>query len=158
MITSASLEVALKKIFFDTSGDCRFVVPIRGGFFVPTIDRSQGHESTWIGYRILEIDPRTRLVKTSNNVSKQVRIAFRITAMGPLAETYITSTLLWEDRMDVKTEFEDKQAAQIMYERRRIYTQPVQQEGLADDMLWVTDMHAMSFIEQTLTTIPWFVN
>lgn len=157
MITSSSLETALRQIFFgEETGYYKYVVPIRGGFFAPTVNReANDHVSTWIGYRILSMDPRTRLIKSPEDVLKQIRVDFRITALGPNAEEFIQSTLLWEDRADVQTLFENMEA-QIMYDRRYVYTRPLAQEGLGDDLLWVTDMHAMTFIRQKVTTIPWF--
>lgn len=157
MITSASLRTALEKIFFGTdTTKYKYIVPIKGGFFVPGITDPEDHTSTWIGYRILTLDPRTRMVKQVGSVSKQIRVDFRMVAMGPAAEEFISSTMLWEDRFDVKEEFEAVQQASIMYDRRRVYTYPIQQEGFADDLLWVTDMHAMSFIEKSVTAGPWF--
>jgi hypothetical protein len=157
LITSTSLRIALEKIFFGTdTTKYKYLVPIKGGFFVPQITDPTDDTSTWLGYRLLEIYPRTQMYKTAGEVSKQVRINFRIVGMGPGAEEFISSTLLWENRTDVKTAFETEQDAQIMYDRRRVYTYPVQQEGFADDLLWVTDMHAMSALKKELTTVPWF--
>ena len=157
MITHESLRLALEKIFFaEDTTKYKYIVPIKGGFFVPSITDPSDPTSTWLGYRILEMYPRTHMIKIPGEVSKQVRIDFRLVAMGPAAEEFITSTLLWENRVDVKTAFESDQDAQIMYDRRRVYTHPVQQEGFADDLLWVTDMHAMSAIKREFTTTSWF--
>ena len=157
MITSASLRVALEKMFFGTdTTKYKYIVPIRGGFFVPSITNQGDHNSTWIGYRILEMFPRTQLIKQVGEVSKQIRVNFRVVGMGPNAEEFLTSTLLWDNRTDIKEAFEKDQDAQLMYDNRRIYTHPIQQEGLADELLWVTDMHAMTSIKQEFTTQKWF--
>ena len=157
MITSASLRVAVEKIFFGTeTAKYKYIVPIRGGFFVPTVTDPNDPVSTWLGYRILNIIPKTRMVKQAGEVSKNIQVDFRIVGMGPQAEEFITSTLLWDDRLDVREAFEKDQEAQLMYDIRRIYTHPVQQEGFSDDLLWVTDMHAMTFIKKDVVTSPWF--
>lgn len=96
------------------------------------------------------------MVKQPGEVSKQIRVNFRVVGMGPNAEEFLTSTLLWDNRTDIKEAFEKDQDAQLMYDNRRIYTHPVQQEGLADELLWVTDMHAMTNIKQEFTTQKWF--
>lgn len=157
MITSTSLKTALDTIFFglDTT-KYKYIVPIKGGFFVPSITDPDDPTSTWVGYRILDITPRTRAIREPESFSKQVKVDVRIVAMGPNAEEFITSTLLWEDRLDVQDAFEVKQEAQVMYDQRRIYTKPVQQEGLADDLLWVTDIHVMTFMKKEVTASPWF--
>lgn len=157
MITESSLRKALEKVFFGVeTTKYKYIVPIKGGFFVPQVVDKNDHNSTWIGYRILDLNSRTHLVKQVGVVSKQIRIDFRIVGMGPNAEEFLTSTLLWENRVDVKEAFEADQDAQIMYDNRRVYTHPVQQEGLADDLLWVTDIHAMTNIKQEFTTSRWF--
>lgn len=158
MITSGSLKIALQKIFFgDDETKYKYIVPIKGGFFVPTISDPSDHNSTWVGYRVLEMYPRTHMYRPSQaEVVKQMQVDFRIVSLGPNAEEFISSTLLWENRVDVKDAFEKGQDAQIMYNRRRVYTRPIHQDGLADDLLWVTDMNAMTGIKQDLTTVPWF--
>ncbi len=157
MITSASLKAGLNTIFFgaDTT-KYKYIVPIRGGFFTPAALDKSDHVSTWIGYRILEITPRARAYKNVGEINEVVRVDFRITGLGPGSEEFITSTLLWENRVDVKDVFEGQQEAQVMYDRRRVYTHPIEQEGFGDDMLWVTDMHAMTYLKRELTTQPWF--
>ena len=156
MITASSLKTALDTVFFGADATkYKYIVPIKGGFFIPAIADPDDHTSTWIGYRLLEINPRVHALRTPEEFIKHVRVDFRLVSMGPNAEEFITSTLLWEDRLDVKDAFEVVQGAQVMYDQRRIYTKPVQQEGFSDDLVWVTDMHAMTSIRQEIPQSRW---
>ena len=157
MITEKSLRAACEKIFFGSdAAKYKYIVPIRGGFFVPQVTDPSDHVSTWLGYRILDMFPRTHMMKLPGEVSKNIRVNFRIVGMGPNAEEFLASTLLWENRVDVKEAFEKDQDAQIMYDNRRVYTHPIQQEGLGDGLVWVADMHAMTTIKREFTTTAWF--
>jgi hypothetical protein len=153
MLDMNSLRFTLNQLFFEGKEDTlKYVIPMQGNWFVPVDE----HIATWIGYSILEHVPITRafVSGTGNEYSKNVRSLIRIGFVGPQAETFATSTLFWDDRLDVKREFE-KLESQINYMKRRVYTRIYKQDGLNDALCWNVDLTVQSFFKAEAHWKPW---
>lgn len=151
MLDSKILRDILKQIY---QIDDKYLVPLSQGWFVPTLPEEET-VGTWIGYRVLAIEPYTRGYTTSEDfVTIPVKMTFRISFVGPQAEDFAYQTMLWDLRTDIQELF-DKQEAQINYEAREIFTYPLKNKGFNDMLCWVVDFHAQTFYKVNANHIPW---
>lgn len=150
MIDSDSLRLVLKDIF---GIDDKHLVPISTDWFIPTVD-PEDKTSSWIGYRILDKKPYARAWQGGVVMNKPLKIHFRLTFMGPQAESLSDQTLLWEDRDDVREAFE-KYQAQINYQDRTSFSYPVRSGGFNDELAWVVDMSLQTSYEVNTNQMPW---
>ena len=132
----------------------KYLVPISTNWFLPTTD-PQDKVHTWIGYRILNKKPYVRAAQRGREMSKDIKVGFRLTFVGPQAEELADQTLLWEDREDVTEAFE-RHVAQINYTDRTSFSYPVRNGGYNDDMAWIVDMSAQTSYTVDTKQVPWF--
>lgn len=151
MLNAKILREALKEIY---GVDDKYLVPISTNWFLPTTD-PEDKVHTWIGYRILNKKPYVRAAQQGRDMTKQIRVSFRLTFVGPQAEEFADQTLLWEDRTDVTEAFE-KSLSQINYVDRTSFTYPVRNGGYNDDMAWIVDMSAQTSYIVDTKQVPWF--
>lgn len=150
MLNSSTLRDILKEIF---GIDDAHLVPINTDWFVPTIDPGD-KVSSWIGYRIQSKKPYVRAYQAGTYMEKPIRVNFRLTFMGPQAESLADQVLLWEDRWDVQEAF-DKRKAQINYVDRTCFTYPIRNGGFNDEICWIVDMTAQTSYEADTKQTPW---
>lgn len=150
MIDSDSLRLVLKDIF---GIDDDHLVPISTDWFIPTVN-PEDKTSSWIGYRILDKKPYARAWQGGVIMNKPLKIHFRLTFMGPQAESLSDQTLLWEDRDDVREAFE-KYQAQINYQERTSFSYPVRNGGFNDELAWIVDMSLQTSYEVNTNQMPW---
>lgn len=151
MLNASSLRSILKDIY---GVEDKYLVPISTNWFIPTID-PEDKIGTWIGYRILRKKPVLRAYQSGRNMVKSIKVSFRISFVGPDAETLADQVLLWEDRTDV-TEAFAKQQAEVNYTDRTSFTYPVRNGGFNDSMAWIVDLTAQTFYEVDTKQNPWF--
>lgn len=151
MLDAKTLRETLKEIY---GVDDKYLVPISTNWFLPTTD-PEDKVHTWIGYRILSKKPYVRASQQGRDMTKQIRVSFRLTFVGPQAEAFADQTLLWEDRTDVTIAFE-KSLSQINYVDRTEFTYPVRNGGYNDDMAWIVDMSAQTSYIVDTKQVPWF--
>jgi len=151
LLNAKILREALKEIY---GVDDKYLVPISTNWFLPTTD-PEDKVHTWIGYRILNKKPYVRAAQQGRDMTKQIRVSFRLTFVGPQAEEFADQTLLWEDRTDVTEAFE-KSLSQINYVDRTSFTYPVRNGGYNDDMAWIVDMSAQTSYIVDTKQVPWF--
>ena len=151
MLDAKILRDTLKEIF---GIEDRYLVPISTNWFLPTVD-PEDKVHTWIGYRILSKKPYVRAVQYGSDMTKPVKVSFRLTFVGPQAEELADQILLWEDRTDVIKAFEKSQS-QINYTDRTSFTYPVRNGGYNDDMAWIVDMSAQTSYIVDTKQVPWF--
>lgn len=156
MVTSDQLRTALWEIFFDKRPECEhLVVPLQGNWVLPTVTNADA-STTWIGFTILNHRRRTQPIQKQSIVSVKVQTHFRVVFVGPQAEEWANSTLLWDVRGDVQDEFEKKgMLAQLQNDNRLLYTKVYEQEGPNSTTAWVLDMGAMSFYAVDTHQKPW---
>lgn len=151
MLKASTLKEILKEIY---GIDEKYIVPISTNWFLPTTDPGD-KVHTWIGYRILNKKPHIRAYQMGVDMTKNIKVHFRLTFVGPQAEDLADQTLLWEDRTDVAEVFE-KHEAQINYEDRTSFTYPVRNGGYNDDMAWIVDISAQTSYKVDTKQVPWF--
>lgn len=151
MLNAKILRETLKAIY---GIEDKYLVPISTNWFLPTTDPDD-KVHTWIGYRILSKKPYVRAAQHGRDMTKQLKVTFRLTFVGPQAEELADQTLLWEDREDVTVEFE-KSSTQLNYIDRTAFTYPVRNSGYNDDMAWIVDMPAQTSYIVDTKQVPWF--
>lgn len=151
MLDAEILRSTLKEIF---GIDDKYLVPISTNWFIPTTD-AEDKVHTWIGYRILSKRPYVRAAQYGKDMTKPIKVDFRITFVGPQAERLADQVLLWEDRTDVTQAFE-KSLSQINYVDRVSFTYPVRNGGYNDGMAWIVDMSAQTSYIVDTKQVPWF--
>ena len=151
MLDAQILRSTLKEIF---GIDDKYLVPISTNWFLPTTDPDD-KTNTWIGYRILSKKPYVRAAQYGTDMTKPIKVNFRLTFVGPLAEKYADQVLLWEDRTDVTIAFEKSQS-QINYTDRTSFTYPVRNGGYNDEMAWIVDLSAQTSYMVDTKQVPWF--
>lgn len=146
MLNTKKLKSVLKEIF---GVDDKYLVPLDEGWYVPTYDKTD-KVGTWIGYRIMTKKPNVRTFTGHNSSGptkiKSIKVTFRISFIGPQAEELCDQTLMWDDRQDVKTAFE-QQDTQLNYVDRQVFSYPVKNGGLNDNLCWCVDFPAQTFYE-----------
>lgn len=151
MLNSKSLRAVLKEIF---GIEDRYLVSLDEGGYVPTYNPTD-KVGTWIGYRILSKTPNvrtfTRSVSDGVVKTRSIKVVFRISFIGPQAEDLIDQTLLWDDREDVQAAF-SKACAQVNYNDRQLFSYPVKNGGLNDNLCWCVDLSSQTFYE---TRVKW---
>lgn len=150
MIDAPSLRAALKSIY---GIEDKYLVPLDEGWYVPTYD-PEDKVGSWIGYRILSKRPVLRSYKSAGTWVRSVKVAFRVSFVGPQAEVLADQTLLWEDRKDVREAFAAMNA-QINYEKRVQFSFPVKNGGLNDNLCWCVDFAAQTFYEKNVVYEKW---
>ena len=151
MLDAEILRSTLKEIF---GIDDKYLVPISMNWFIPTTD-AEDKVHTWIGYRILSKRPYVRAAQYGKDMTKPIKVDFRLTFVGPRAERLADQVLLWEDRTDVIQAFE-KSLSQINYVDRVSFTYPVRNGGYNDGMAWIVDMSAQTSYTVDTKQVPWF--
>lgn len=151
MLNAKNLRTTLKEIF---GIDDKYLVPISTNWFLPTTD-PEDKVGTWIGYRIISKKPHVRAWQAGRDMTKSIKVRFRLTFVGPQAEELADQTLLWEDRTDVAEAFE-KTLSQINYVDRDAFTYPVRNGGYNDEMAWIVDMSAQTSYIVDTKQVPWF--
>lgn len=151
MLDAEILRSTLKEIF---GIDDKYLVPISTNWFIPTTD-AEDKVHTWIGYRILSKRPYVRAAQYGKDMTKPIKVDFRLTFVGPRAERLADQVLLWEDRTDVTQAFE-KSLSQINYVDRVSFTYPVRNGGYNDGMAWIVDMSAQTSYTVDTKQVPWF--
>jgi hypothetical protein len=154
-----TLRDSLEETLLDKSSDDferlkKFLVPLQGNWFVPTIDKSS-NIATWCGFIIMGTHPTQRATQRGAIVQKNVKTRFRLSFVGPQAEDFANQTLLWDERDDVKQSFTRNCAALLCYDDRSIYTKIFEQEGQNATLCWIVDMAAMSHYALDTHQIPW---
>lgn len=150
MFDTTILRSILKEIY---GVDDKYLVPLNNGWFVPTVDPNE-KVGTWIGYRINSYTPYTRAYQAGLYYTKPIKVKFRISFVGPEAETLVQQTLLWEDRKDV-TDALEKYQLQINYDSREIYSYPIRNAGFNDMLCWIVDFSAQTSYEVDTKQKPW---
>ena len=151
MLNAKILRATLKEIF---GIEDKYLVPISTNWFLPTTD-PEDKVNTWIGYRIINKKPYVRAAQYGRDMVKPIKVTFRITFVGPLAEELADQVLLWEDRTDVTEAFEKSQT-QINYTDRTSFTYPVRNGGYNDDLAWIVDLSAQTSYSVDTKQVPWF--
>ncbi len=151
MLNAKILRETLKEIF---GIDDKYLVPISTNWFLPTTDPAD-KVNTWIGYRIISKKPYARAYQANSDMTKPVKVTFRITFVGPKAEELADQVLLWEDRTDVQVAFE-KHSSQINYVDRTSFTYPVRNGGYNDELAWIVDLSAQTSYNVDTKQVPWF--
>lgn len=151
MLNTEALRATLKEIY---GIEDKYLVPISTNWFLPTTDPND-KVHTWIGYRILNKKPYVRAMQQGRDMTKPIKVSFRLTFVGPQAEEFADQTLLWEDRTDVINAFE-RTESQINYTDRTAFTYPVRNGGYNDDMAWIVDMSAQTSYTVDTKQVPWF--
>lgn len=151
MLNTKALKATLKEIY---GIEDKYLVPISTNWFLPTTDPND-KVHTWIGYRILNKKPYVRAMQQGRDMTKPIKVSFRLTFVGPQAEEFADQTLLWEDRTDVINAFE-RTESQINYTDRTAFTYPVRNGGYNDDMAWIVDMSAQTSYTVDTKQVPWF--
>lgn len=151
MLNTETLRDTLKEIY---GVEDKYLVPISTNWFLPTTDPND-KVHTWIGYRILNKKPYVRAMQQGRDMTKPIKVSFRLTFVGPQAEEFADQTLLWEDRTDVINAFE-RTESQINYTDRTAFTYPVRNGGYNDDMAWIVDMSAQTSYTVDTKQVPWF--
>jgi hypothetical protein len=154
-----TLRASLEEILLDKDAEDfetlkKFLVPLQGNWFVPTIDPSFPN-ATWAGFVILNTFPTQRATQHGTIVQKNVKTRFRMTFVGPQAEDFANQTLVWDERIDVKSIFSKHCAALLCYDERQIYTKIYEQEGQNSTFVYVVDMSAMSHYALDTHQTPW---
>ena len=136
---------SLRGVLLDILGiEEKYVVAMSNHQFVPTYDK-EDKVGTWVGYRILEKSAYARTYEDSPGVYvRPIRASFRISLVGPQAEEIADGMFLWDDRSDVQEAFE-KIDAQVNYDKRKIYSFPIEEAGFNDRLCWCVDFNAQSF-------------
>lgn len=146
MLNSDTLRSTLKSIF---GIEDKYLVPLDSGWYVPTYDRTD-KVGTWIGYRIMSKKPNVRTFTGHNGTEptklKSIKVTFRLSFIGPQAETLCDQTIMWDDRKDVQKTFEQIDT-QLNYINRQVFSYPVKEGGLNDNLCWCVDMEAQTFYE-----------
>jgi len=152
-----ALRTNLNRIFFgDDDTKLKYIVPIGYDRVVPShpcqsnIDAS----ATWIGYIILNTKRNIRTTTGMQDASISVKQEIRISFMGPQAEEFANSTLIWDDQISTIKAFE-LMGSQLDYDKRRLYTHIVEEHGFNNEICWVVDLTAHSFYMQTFDNGPW---
>lgn len=154
MISQNKLREVLLQIFF--KGDevyLPYLVPLVGNWWQPT--SNPGNLATYIGYAITGVRPELRTAKIQNVLQMTASTTFRMASYGPQAEEIIRSTMFWDERDDVQKAFGDCDE-QLNYISRHIYTMNIKQEGLNDNVCWVTDARCTGIYRKTEHQEPWF--
>jgi hypothetical protein len=135
-----ALRETLALIFFGSADEehLRYIIPLTGGWVVPTADPGQ-KVSTWIGYQIVSIRPTATSLMRDDVLFKECKIYVRLWSVGEQAEELMTSTLFWDERIDVKNLF-DEYLGRLLQGGREIISQVYEQEGLNSQLCWMTDM------------------
>jgi hypothetical protein len=139
-LTTRNLRRTLARVFFEEDDDehLKYVVPLNGNWLVPTTDPRES-VSTWIGYQIASIRPIATSVLRGDVLLKNCTVRVRVWAVGEQAEAFITSTLFWDERADVRERFE-RNLGRLIEGGREVVTQVYEQEGLNDTLCWITDI------------------
>jgi hypothetical protein len=153
LINSTTLRAALKKIY---GIEDKYLVPLDKGWYVPTFDK-EDKIGTWIGYRVLMVKPNLRAGYTGTSYTKSVQCRFRLAFVGKQAEELALQTLLFDDRSDVVSAFEECQT-QLNYTSRQLLTYPVREAGLNDSLCWFVDFDCQSFYAYDIKYKPWNEN
>lgn len=151
MLDATILRNTLKTIF---GVEDKYLVPISTNWFLPTIDPDD-HVGTWIGYRILSKRPYVRAMQRGTDMTKDLKVSFRLTFVGPQAEALSDQVLLWEDRTDVSKAFEESYS-QINYTDRTSFTYPIRNGGYNDEIAWIVDLSAQTTYSVDTKQVPWF--
>lgn len=150
MINATALRSALKDIY---AIDDKYLVPVDSGWYVPTYDKND-KVGTWIGYRILSKKPISRAFTQGTTFVKSVKATFRLSFVGPQAEELADMTILWDDRVDVQKAFESRQI-QINYDKRQMFSYPIKEGGLNDNLCWCVDFECQGFFAQEAKWERW---
>lgn len=157
MLDSTRLREVLQYIY---DIDDKHLIPISTNWFVPSVD-PEDKVGTWIGYRIQSVRPyaRTYSVNKGNgqDYNKPVKVSFRLSFVGPQAEEFAHSTLMWDDRTDVQQAFE-KSFTQINYNDRQIFSYPIRNGGYNDELCWIVDFTAQTTYTLHIDRDPWISN
>jgi hypothetical protein len=141
-----NLRRTLAGIFFGDERDeyMKYVVPLTGNWTAPAA-RAAETVSTWIGYQITSIRAIATSILRGDVLLKDGKIRARLWAVGEQAEEFITSTLFWDERRDVRERFE-KNLGRLIAGGREVVTQIYEQEGLNDTLCWITDITIAAYI------------
>lgn len=150
MLNSETLRQAIISIFGIPE---KYVVPLDEGWYVPTYDKND-KVGTWIGYRILTKKQISRVIRQDTIFGKSIKVKFRLTFVGPQAEELADSTIMWDDRKDVIKIFTDLQF-QLNYNKRQMFSYPVANGGLNDNLCWCVDFEAQGFYTQQANWPLW---
>lgn len=150
MLTMTTLGKILKTVF---NGMDDNIIPLQGNWFVP-LKRGKDSVQTWIGYVILSKYPRVRTWQGDRDLYKDTKTVFRVTFTGPQAEEMAYSTLVWDERLDVRKLFEEI-GCQLCYDERRIYTRVFEQEGFNNTITWAIDFAALDYYIYDTEQTPW---
>lgn len=154
MITMQGLRDLLHTTFYhDDPTKLKYIVPLQGDWFVPTLDPNE-KSADWVGYLILQAAAITRSFQQGTYRVIQTNTTFRLSFIGPNAEDRAYSTLLWCERRDIVDAF-GKMNAQLKYDNRRVYTQPVKQSGETNHLAWIVDAQAQAFLSLDTHQTPW---
>lgn len=151
MLNSKGLRTILKEIY---GVDDKYLVPISTNWYVPTVDPDD-KIGTWIGYRVISKKPIVRAYQSGTHMVSDIRVPFRISFVGPQAEELADQTLLWDVRTDVIEAFA-RQKAQVNYTDRTMFSYPVRQGGMNDELAWIVDLSVQTFYEIDTNQHPWF--
>lgn len=151
------LHDSLNTIFF--GGDAtkaKYIVPIGYDRAVPShpCQSTADASATWIGYIVLNTTRNIRVLTGNTSASIPVKQEIRISFMGPQAEAFANSTLIWDEQTNTIRAFE-AMSAQLDYDKRRLYTRVVEEHGFNNEICWVVDLTAHSFYIQTFDNGSW---
>lgn len=154
MLNTQTMQDILKEVF---GVDPKYIVQLTNDEFVPTID-PEDKVGTWIGHMMLHKEPFTQAYSGSGDYAViPMTVKFRLTFVGPQAEEFADSTLLWDVRQDVIDAFA-KHHAQLFYMQRQLYVYPVKNKGYNDRLCWIVDCKAQTTYEADMKHVPWFPN
>ena len=154
MIQMKDLKEILQQIFYpENERAWRYIVPLQGDWFVPTIDPKE-KSADWIGYLKLHTEPITRSWQQDKLKVIQCNSTLRLTFIGPNSEGRAYSGLLWAERLDIINLLRNYNAT-LRYDNRRVYSQPVRQGGENNVLVWVFDCQVQEYMAVDSNQQPW---
>lgn len=154
MITMSDLSDILLQVFYDgDKSKQKYIVPLQGDWFVPTLDPSEP-SADWIGFLKIQTQPLIKAYQQAQYKVIDCVSDIRLTFIGPNAEERAYTTLLWNERSDI-IELLKKYNATLRYDVKRIYSQPCKQSGESNILVWVFDCKIQEYLAIDTHQKPW---
>ena len=144
-LNMSNLRTVLNSIFFEGTDNLKYIVPLQGNWYTPTLEEA---DSTWIGYSIDTISTNTSIVPQEGGkyYTRSCKARIHLTFIGTSAEDFVHTMLFWSMRQDIDKLLDDNYKGKINYEEFKIYTSLYMQEGKNSQLCWNVDLE-MSYNE-----------
>lgn len=138
-LNMSNLRTVLNSIFFEGTDNLKYIVPLQGNWYTPTLEKA---DSTWIGYSIDTISTNTSIVPQEGGkyYTRSCKARIHLTFIGTSAEDFVHTMLFWSMRQDIDKLLDDSYKGKINYEELKIYTSLYMQEGKNSQLCWNTDL------------------